>query len=154
MIRVLFVCHGNICRSTMAQSIFTFLVKQRGWEDKYSADSAAVSAEELGNPIYPAAARKLMQKGIPAVPHEARQLCRADYDRFDLILGMDMSNMRGITSILGNDTEGKIARLLDGTVCPRDVADPWYTGDFETAFRDILEGCMALLAELEDTEED
>ena len=150
--RVLFVCHGNICRSCMAQSIFTYLVKQRGWEDKYACDSAAVSTEELGNPIYPQAARKLMQKGIPVIPHEARQLCRADYSRFDLIIGMDMSNMRGITYLLGNDTEGKVARLLDGAVCPRDVADPWYTGDFETAYRDIVEGCTALLCELEEEE--
>ena len=149
MLNILFVCHGNICRSVMAQCIFMELVRRKGLEGKYFADSAGVSAEELGNPIYPDARRKLMQKGITVLPHEARVLERADYARFDLILGMDMSNMRGISRILGNDTEGKVARLLDGSAYPRDVSDPWYTGDFESAYKDILEGCMALLSELE-----
>ena len=150
MTRILFVCHGNICRSVMAECIFTDLVRRMGLTDKYSADSAAVSEEELGNPIYPPAARKLMQKGVPLIPHEARLLRREDYREYDLILGMDLSNMRGITYYLGNDTEGKIARLLDGTAYPRDVSDPWYTGDFETAYKDILEGCIALISELEE----
>jgi len=150
MIKILFVCHGNICRSPMAQSIFMYLVQKNGWEDRYSVDSAGVSDEELGNDVYPPAVRKLMQKGIPVIPHKARQLERSDYGTYDLILGMDMSNMNGIYRLLGNDTEGKVARLLDGSLCPRDVSDPWYTGDYEAAYKDILEGCMALLNELED----
>ena len=145
--RILFVCHGNICRSPMAEFIMKALTRTQGLERQYSIDSAAVSSEETGNPIYPPAKRCLAQHGVPFDNGKrARQITLADYDRFDRIICMDASNLRLIRRIIPSDPENKIHLLMSYTGRGRDVADPWYTGDFEEAFQDILEGCEAMLA--------
>ena len=147
MIKILYICHGNICRRPMAEFIMKALVKARGIEDRYRIESAAVSSEETGNPIYPPAKRCLTQHGVPFDNGKrARQVTRADYDRFDRIICMDASNLRLIRRIIPSDPEGKIHLLMSYTSRSRDVADPWYTGDFEEAFQDILEGCEAMLS--------
>ena len=144
--RILFVCHGNICRSPMAEFIMKALVKARGLERMYEIESAAVSSEETGNPIYPPAKRCLSQHGVWFdTSKRARKVVPADYDRFDRIICMDGSNLRLIRRIIPADPEGKIHLLMSYTGAGRDVADPWYTGDFETTFQDILEGCEAML---------
>ncbi len=148
--KILFVCHGNICRSAMAEYIMKDLVKKRGMEDAFEIASAATSREEIGNSVYPPARRKLAQHQISCDGHHARQITRADYDRYDCIIGMDYANLRNICGIMGGDPEGKISLMLDHT--PRagqEVADPWYTGDFEATWQDVLEGCVGLLAEWE-----
>ena len=144
--RILFVCHGNICRSPMAEFVLKALVKAKGIEDQYYIESAAVTTDELGNPIYPPAKRSLSQHGVSFDPAKrARQITRADYDLFDRIICMDASNMRLIRRIVPSDPDGKIHLLMSYAGSGRDVADPWYTGDFETAFQDILTGCEAML---------
>ncbi|MBR0029938.1 MAG: low molecular weight phosphotyrosine protein phosphatase [Bacteroidales bacterium] len=144
--RILFVCHGNICRSPMAEFVLKALVKAKGIEDQYYIESAAVTTDELGNPIYPPAKRCLSQHGVSFDPAKrARQITRADYDLFDRIICMDASNMRLIRRIIPSDPDGKIHLLMSYAGSGRDVADPWYTGDFETAFQDILTGCEAML---------
>ena len=148
MIKVLFVCHGNICRSPMAEFIMKDLVAKAGAAGRFEIDSAAVSREEIGNPVYPPARRELARHGISCAGHHARQLQRADYDRFDYIIGMDSSNLRNMLRITGGDSEGKISRLLDHPPRPGDVADPWYTGDFKQTWDDITEGCENILEEL------
>ena len=146
MKRILFVCHGNICRSPMAEFILKALVRARGLEDQYYIESAAVSTEEIGNGIYPPAKRCLTQHGVPFDSTKcARQITAADYDRFDRIICMDSSNLRWIDRILPGDPERKIHLMMSYTGKHRDVADPWYTGDFETTFQDLLEGCEAML---------
>ena len=146
MVKVLFVCHGNICRSPMAEFVMKALVKARGLEGEYYIESAAVSAEETGNPIYPPAKRCLRQHGVLFDEGKrARQVTRADYDRFDRIICMDASNLRWLRYIIPSDPERKVHLLMSYTGSGRDVADPWYTGDFETAFQDILTGCSAML---------
>ncbi|MBR6054609.1 MAG: low molecular weight phosphotyrosine protein phosphatase [Bacteroidales bacterium] len=146
MVKILFVCHGNICRSPMAEFVMKALVKARGMEGEYYVESAAVSAEEEGNPIYPPAKRCLRQHGVAFDEGKrARQVTRADYDRFDRIICMDASNLRWLRYIFPSDPEGKVHLLMSYTGIGRDVADPWYTGDFETAFQDILAGCEAML---------
>lgn len=142
-IKLLFVCHGNICRSPMAEFIMRHLVEEAGVADRFDIASAATSTEELGNPVYPPARRKLAEHGIGCAGKTARQMTRADYGRYDLLIGMDSRNLYNMERIAGGDPEGKIRPLL-----PRDVADPWYTGDFEATWRDCLEGCRALLADL------
>lgn len=144
--RILFVCHGNICRSPMAEFIMKALVRAKGLEGRYYIESAAVSTEEIGNPIYSPAKRCLNQHGVAFdAGKRARQVTRADYDRFDRIICMDTSNLRLIKRIIPDDPEKKIHLLMSYTGTGRDVADPWYTGDFEEAFQDILTGCEAMI---------
>ena len=149
MNRILFICHGNICRSPMAEAVMRHLVKEAGAARSYFIDSAATSREELGNPIYPPAKRALAAHGIPSGDHTARQMTRADYDGFDLLIGMDHRNLANMRRIAGSDPESKIRLLLAYAGRPEDeVADPWYTGDFEATFRDVRAGCLGLLAAL------
>ena len=148
MTKILFVCHGNICRSPMAEFVMKKLVRDKGLENDFEIRSAATSREELGNPVYPPARRKLMEHGISCSGKTAVQMTAADYDRYDLIVIMDSNNRRNIMRIIGSDPEDKVRRLLDCTDRPRDVADPWYTGDFEQTWQDVSEGCSALLKEI------
>ena len=143
---ILFVCHGNICRSPMAEFVMKDLVAKAGLADAYYIESAATSTEEIGNEVYPPARRKLAEHGISCKGKTARQMTRRDYDRFDLIIGMDSWNLRNMNRICGGDPEGKIHLLLDFTDRPGDVADPWYTGNFEATWQDVLFGCQRLLA--------
>ena len=145
MTRILFVCHGNICRSPMAEFVMKDLVRKAGLEDDFSIASAATSTEEIGNPVYPPARRKLAEHGIGCAGKTARQLRREDYDRFDLLIGMDGANLRNMRRICGGDPEGKLSLLLDWAGRSGDVADPWYTGDFEATWWDVLAGCQGLL---------
>lgn len=147
MTKILFVCHGNICRSPMAAFVMQDLVNKAGLSAEFRIASAAVSREELGNPVYPPARRKLAEHGIACEGHTARQMTPQDYDDFDLIIAMDRSNLRGLRRIIGEDCDGKVSLLMDHTGRPGDVADPWYTGDFEATWRDVWEGCQALLRE-------
>ena len=149
MIKVLFVCHGNICRSPMAEFVMKDMVRKRGLEDRFEIASAATSREEIGNPVYPPARRTLARHGISCDGHHARQMTRADYDRYDLIIGMDHANIRNILRITGGDHAGKVSLLLDHTArAGQEVADPWYTGDFDETWDDVIEGCEHLLAEV------
>ena len=148
MTKILFVCHGNICRSPMAEYLLRDMAAKAGLSGRFSISSAATSAEEIGNPIYPAAGRKLAEHGIRCPARQARQLTAADYGRFDLLIGMDRENLRNMRRICGGDAAGKLRLLLDYTDHPGDVADPWYTGNFDAAWRDIESGCAALLAQL------
>ena len=180
MHRILFVCHGNICRSPMAEFVMKDLVKKAGLEREFSIASAATSTEEIGCPVYPPARRKLAEHGIGCAGHAARQLTAADYGLWDYLVGMDGANLRNMRRICGGDPEGKISLLLDWTdrstgtpakpgallgrggarerardarqgiprqsgLCGNEVADPWYTGDFDATWRDISEGCRSLL---------
>lgn len=149
MKKILFVCHGNICRSPMAEFVMKDLVQKAGLTDHFYIESAATSTEEIGNEVYPPAKRKLAEHGISCKGKTARQMTRSDYQRFDLLIGMDDWNIRNITRIAGGDPEGKIHKLLDYTVRKGDVADPWYTGDFDATWRDVTEGCRELLKSLE-----
>lgn len=146
MTRILFVCHGNICRSPMAEFIMKALVKARGVENEYYIESAAVSDEEYGNPIYPPAKRCLSQHGVAWDPTKSARTVRAeDYARFDRIICMDSSNLRLIRRYIPEDPQGKIHLMMSYTGRSRDVADPWYTGDFDKTFQDILSACEAML---------
>lgn len=145
MKKILFVCHGNICRSPMAEFIMKDLVKKTGQENEFYIESAATSTEELGNRVYPPAQRKLAEHGISCKGKTARQITLADYDRFDLIIGMDEWNIRNMMRIFGHDPKGKIVKLMNLTSRPGDVADPWYTDNFDATWRDCLEGCQAIL---------
>ena len=146
--RILFVCHGNICRSPMAEFVMKDLVEKAGVAQQFLIESAATSTEEIGNSVYPPARRKLAEHGISCQGKTARQMTRSDYARFDLLIGMDSWNIRNMRAISGGDPEGKIRMLMDYTNRPGDVADPWYTGNFEATWRDVLEGCEALLSQL------
>lgn len=146
MTRILFICHGNICRSPMAEFVMKDMVHKRGWDDCFEIASAATSREELGNPVYPPARRKLAEHGISCSGHHARQMTKTDYDRYDTIIGMDHANIRNILRTTGGDPEQKVSLLLDHTDRPgQEVADPWYTGNFEETWCDVVEGCEALL---------
>lgn len=145
MIKILFVCHGNICRSPMAEFVMKYLVGKAGADERFFIASAATSTEEIGNPVYPPARRKLAEHGIGCAGKTARQMTAADYREYDLLIGMDSANLRNMRRICGGDPEGKIRLLMDFTDRPGDVADPWYTGDFETTWRDIFAGCRGLL---------
>ena len=149
MKKILFVCHGNICRSPMAECVLKHMVKNQGRAGDFFVDSAATSREEIGNPIYPPAVRKLKAEGVPLTGHRAVQMTREDYDKYDLLLAADSANVRNMTRIAGGDPERKIRRLLDYTNRPRDIADPWYTGNFDITYDDIVEGCEALLKQLD-----
>jgi protein-tyrosine phosphatase len=148
MIKILFVCHGNICRSPMAEFIMKDLVRKAGLENQFHIASAATSTEETGNPVYPPARRKLAEHGIGCSGKTSRQLTKADYGSYDLLIGMDSANLQNMRRICGGDPSGKIHLLMEYTSRPGDVADPWYTGDFETTWQDILEGCGELLTQL------
>ena len=149
MIKILFVCHGNICRSPMAEFVMKDLVRKAGLESQFQIASAATSTEEIGSPVYPPARRKLAEHGIKCSGKTARQLTRTDYDRYDLLIGMDNANLRNMRRICGGDSDGKIRLLLEFTGRSGEVADPWYTGDFEATWRDVLEGCSGLLRHLQ-----
>ena len=148
MIKILFVCLGNICRSPMAEFVMKDLVRKAGLADRFSIASAATSDEERGNPVYPPARRKLAEHGLSCDGKTARQLTAADYANYDLLVGMDTSNLRNMQRICGGDPQHKISLLLDYTGSPGSVADPWYTGDFEATWRDVNEGCTGLLEHL------
>ena len=150
MIKVLFICHGNICRSTMAESVFTHMVQTRHIDHLFEIDSAATSREEIGNPPHYGTVNKLRQEGIPVVPHRAVQMTKADYDYYDYLIGMDTANIRNMNRIADGDPEGKIYKLLTFAGSGRDVADPWYTGDFDATYRDVMEGLEAFLTFLKD----
>ena len=153
MIKVLFICHGNICRSTMAESVFTYLVTQRGLSDCFEIDSAATSREEIGNPPHYGTVTKLRQVGIPVVPHRARQMTKDDYEYYDYLIGMDSANIRNMNRIAGGDPEGKIYKLPSFAGFSKDIADPWYTGNFDETYNDVLEGCNAFLDYLQNNGE-
>lgn len=145
MIKVLFICHGNICRSPMAEYVMKDLVKKSNLSDQFHISSAATSTEEIGNPVHRGTREKLAQAGIACEGHHARQMTRADYDGYDYLIGMDEWNIRNIKRITGGDPEGKIFKMMSFAGSSRDVADPWYTGDFEATWKDVTEGCQGLL---------
>lgn len=145
MTKILFICHGNICRSVMAEFVMKELCRQQGCLDAFEIASAAVSTEEIGNDIYPPAKRKLREKGIPFDYHAARQITPADYAYYDYIICADRSNLRWLNRIIGDDPDNKVSLMMQWTGESRDVADPWYTGDFDSAYRDIDRACRAIL---------
>ena len=149
MIKILFVCHGNICRSSMAEFILKDMVKERGMAEQFYIASAATSTEEIyggvGNPVYPPAKAELAKHGIGCEGKRAVQLKKSDYEKYDYLLGMDSYNIRNMLKILGGDRDKKVKRLLDYTDEPRDISDPWYSGKFDITYQDIKEGCEAFL---------
>ncbi|MBE5742053.1 MAG: low molecular weight phosphotyrosine protein phosphatase [Clostridiales bacterium] len=149
MNRIMFVCHGNICRSPMAEFVFKKLIKERGLEDKFTVSSSATSTEEIwdgvGNPVYPPAKRELLKHGITCEGKRAVQLKKSDYENYDLFICMDSANVRNAIRILDGDKQGKVKKLLSFLGSDGDVADPWYSGNFEIAYQDIYRGCVALL---------
>ena len=148
MTKILFICHGNICRSVMAEFVMKELCRQQGCLDAFEIASAAVSTEEIGNDIYPPAKRKLREKGIPFDYHAARQITPADYAYYDHIICADHSNLRWLNRIIGEDYAHKVSLMMQWAGESRDVADPWYTGDFDSAYRDIDQSCRAILKQL------
>lgn len=165
MIKILFVCHGNICRSTMAEYVMKYLVKQNGLEDKFFIDSAATSTEEIGNPVHYGTRRKLESVNIPVGNHRARQITKKDLEEFDYLIGMDSANIRNMKRFYSFDgfsfgsyskekksspkeLENKICKLLEFAGSSGDIADPWYTGNFDLTYNDVLKGCKALLNSL------
>ena len=149
MIKVLMVCHGNICRSTLAQSMFQDMVNKRGLADRFYIDSAATSTEEIGNGPHYGTVGKLREVGIPLVPHRARQMTRSDYQNFDYLIGMDSYNIKNMTRIAGGDPDGKIYLMLSFAGSGRSIADPWYTGNFDETYDDLVEGLDAFMKFLE-----
>ena len=151
MIKIMFVCLGNICRSPMAEFIFKDMINKKGLSKEFIIKSSATSYEETGNDIHYGAREKLIQKNISFTKREAKRITPEDYKNFDYIIGMEESNIRNIKRIVGNDSDNKICKLLDYSENPRDIADPWYTGDFEEAYNDIVEGCEGFIKYLENT---
>ena len=149
-IRILFVCHGNICRSPMAEFIFKDLINKIGLADKFDVDSAAVSSEEIGNPVYPPAKKKLAEYGISCKAKTAIQIKNSDYEKYDYIIAMEEYNINRLKKIIPNDPDGKIKLLLDFTENPGDIDDPWYSGNFDITFDEILMGCKGILKYLKD----
>lgn len=145
MLKILFICHGNICRSTLAESLFTHMVKQKGIEDIFYINSAATSREEIGNGPHYGTVKKLREMGVPVVPHHAVQMTKQDYEVYDYLIGMDTANIRNMNRIAGGDPDGKIYKILSFAGSGRDVADPWYTGDFDVTYDDVLAGCEGFL---------
>lgn len=143
--KILFVCHGNICRSPMAEFVMKYLVKEAGLEDQFEIASAATSTEEIGNPVYPPARRKLEEHGISCEGKRARVITRDDYHYYDQIVVMDNENIQSLRWLFGKDKDRKVKLLMDYTDRPGEVADPWYTGDFEATWQDVSEGCKSLL---------
>ena len=149
MVRVLFICHGNICRSVSAQYIFEQLIREKGVEEEFFVDSAATSTEEIGNPIYPPMRSALESHGVPIGSHRARQVKRHEYEEYDYIIAMDEENVRDMLRLFGGDPDKKIHALLGFAGENREVADPWYTGNFDETYEDVLKGCKGLLQFLE-----
>ena len=149
MKKLLFVCHGNICRSPMAEFVMKALVQEQGLSYCYEIASSATSTEEIGNPVYPPARRMLAAHGISCAGKTARQMTKQDYAYYDLLIGMDHANLRNMRRICGGDPDGKLHLLLDYTNRPGEVADPWYTDDFQATWEDVTEGCQGLLKTLE-----
>ena len=147
-IKILFVCHGNICRSPMAEFILKDMVEKQGLSDQFYIESVATSTEEIGNPPHHGTVRKLKEVGIPVVPHRARQMKKQDYAEYDYLIGMDDWNIRNMNRIAGGDPEHKIRKLLEFAGSTRDIADPWYTGNFDATYADVREGCKAMLVKL------
>ena len=145
MIKVLFICHGNICRSPMAEFIMKDLVKKEGLSHQFSIASAATSTEEIGNDVHYGTKRILEKYNIPFAKRGARQITKADYEAYDYLIGMDTANIRNMTRIFGDDKENKIYKLMTFAGSGKDVADPWYTGDFQETYEDVLLGCKGLL---------
>lgn len=148
MIKILFVCHGNICRSTMSQFVFQHMVNERNMKEQFMIDSRATSTEELGNPPHRGTITKMREVGIPVIPHRATQISWSDYHKFDYIIGMDTWNMRNLHRMLKGDPEGKVYKFLSFAHSDRDIADPWYTGNFDVTYDDVVEGCEGLLSYL------
>ncbi len=147
MIGILFVCHGNICRSPMAEFVMKDLVSKRGLSDSYLIESCATSSEELGHDMYPPAKRELDARGVPYARRSARRMTPSDYDRFDMIVAMDRQNLRNMRPFVGDDPEGKVSLMMSHAGEDRGVDDPWYTGDFERTYRDLLRACEGILRE-------
>ena len=148
MFRIMFVCHGNICRSPMAEFVLKAMVAKAGVADKFYIASSATSTEEIGNPVHPGTREKLAKYGISVAGKRAVQLTKADYAKYDVILAMDEANLRNIKSIVGSDSKHKVKLLLSYSTRPRAIADPWYTGNFDVTYKDIVEGCTGLLQQL------
>lgn len=148
MIKILFVCHGNICRSPMAEFVLKDMVKKRGTEDNFYIASAATSTEEIGNPVHYGTRNKLAEYGISTTGKAAVQMKKSDYGKYDYLIGMDSANIRNMLRIAGGDPEHKIKKLLAFAGSTRDIADPWYTGNFDITYEDIVEGCEAFLTEV------
>ncbi len=149
MIKILFVCLGNICRSPMAEYVFKDMVKKEGIEDKFYIDSAATSTEEIGNSVHYGTKNKLNEMGIECGNHVARRITKQDYEKFDYIIGMEEQNVKNIKRIVGEDTKHKIYRLLDFSKNPRDIADPWYTGNFDKTYEDVVKGLEGFMRYLQ-----
>jgi len=149
MINILFICHGNICRSPMAEFVMKKLVREAGLQDRVEIESAATSREEIGNDIHPGTKRQLKKEGVPFTHRAARQLTAAEYTIYDYLIVMDHNNLRNLRRIIGEDTENRVSLLLSYRGENSDIADPWYSGDFESTYRDVLRGCKALLREIQ-----
>lgn len=149
MTKILMICHGNICRSTMSEFVMKDMVRKAGLEDEFYIESAATSREEIGNDTHPGTKRKLTEVGVPFTKRRARQVTKSDYDEFDYLIIMDDENQWGLNRIIGSDPEGKVHKLLEYAGKDRDIADPWYTGNFDDTYDDVVEGVTAFLKYLE-----